>query len=300
MPSRIAIQKCPQVIFIKPRFDVYRAVSEEIRAIFYRYTDLVEPLALDEAYLDVTQNKPNIPSATLIAQEIKDCIVREIGLTASAGISINKFLAKIASGMNKPNGLFLIRPEEAEGFLQQLPIEKFYGIGQVTAAKMHQLGIRVGADLKLWSEVDLVEQFGKVGRFYYHMVRAQDERPVEPNRIRKSIGVETSFTVDLSDRASIFTELETLAYTLKDRLDHRKTYGRTLTLKVKYADYQQVTRSKTMSDAIQTSAEILAIARELLSKTEPLRKKVRLLGLSISNLESNTVGTTYVQLSLDY
>jgi DNA polymerase IV len=300
MPSRIAIQKCPHVIFVKPRFDVYRAVSQEIRAIFDRYTDLVEPLSLDEAYLDVTENKQNSPSATRIAQDIKDCIARETGLTASAGISFNKFLAKIASGMNKPNGLFLIRPEAAEEFLQHLPIEKFHGIGQVTAAKMHQLGIRVGADLSQWSEADLVELFGKVGGFYYRIVRAQDDRPVEPNRLCKSIGVETSFAIDLSDRSSMLSQLETIADTLKERLDQKQTYGRTLTLKLKYADYQQVTRSKTSTHSIRTRENILAIAQELLTKTEPLRKKVRLLGLSVSNLESGSADLTYVQLTLDY
>ena len=175
MPSRTAYHRCPELIFVRPRFEVYRAVSEQIREIFYRYTDLVEPLSLDEAYLDVTTNKKEMPSATIIAKEIQASIYEETGLTASAGVSINKFLAKMASGMNKPHGLFLIAPEDAEAFVENLPIGKFHGIGEVTAQKMHRLGIQSGVDLKQWSEADLVQHFGKVGRFYYRIARAQDE-----------------------------------------------------------------------------------------------------------------------------
>lgn len=298
MPARIAQYKCPHLIFVRPRFEVYRAISEQIHQIFYRYTDLVEPLALDEAYLDVTQNKLGLPSATLIAQEIKQCIYEETQLTASAGISINKFLAKIASGMDKPNGLFLIAPEQAQSFIEQLPIAQFYSIGQVTATKMHHLGIYTGADLKQWTEGDLVEQFGKVGRFYYRIARAQDDRPVQPNRIRKSIGAENSYDPDLNDRTQILTELEAVAQTLKRRIDSQQSRGRTLTLKLKYGDYQQVTRSKTLAAPIQELDEMLNLATELLSLTEVGRKPVRLLGLALSNL-GGEIAEEYIQLSLN-
>lgn len=302
MPSRTAYQKCPHLIFAKPRFDVYRAISEQIKAIFYRYTDLVEPLALDEAYLDVTENKPGLPSATLIAQEIKHCIQEETHLTASAGVSINKFLAKIASGMDKPDGLFLIPPQEAEAFIEQLPIEKFYGVGEVTAAKMRSLGIFTGADLKQWSPEDLIQKFGKVGQFYYKIARAQDDRPVQPNRIRKSIGAENSFDPDLDNRAAVLTALEEIAETLKQRLESKQTAGRTLTLKVKYADYQQVTRSKTMAAPIANLDVMLGLAEELLTLTAINHKPVRLLGLTLSNLDGESTEAEeeeYVQLSLN-
>ncbi len=302
MPSRTAYQKCPHLIFAQPRFDVYRAISEQIRDIFYRYTDWVEPLALDEAYLDVTQNKPGIPSATLIAQEIKQCIQTETQLTASAGVSINKFLAKIASGLDKPNGLFLIPPQEAEAFIAQLPIEKFYGVGEVTAAKMHSLGIFTGADLKQWSQADLVGKFGKVGLFYYKIARAKDDRPVQPNRIRKSIGAENSYDPDLGDRAAMLTALEEVAQTLKQRLDAKQTSGRTLTLKVKYADYQQITRSRTLVEPIADLSIILTLAEELLTLTDIDHKQVRLVGLTLSNLYNETAEGKegqYLQLRLE-
>lgn len=299
MPSRTAHYKCPHLIFVKPRFEVYRAISAQIRAIFYRYTDLVEPLALDEAYLDVTENKLGLPSATLIARDIKQCIYEETGLTASAGVSINKFLAKIASGMDKPNGLFLIPPEQAEAFIEQLPIAQFYGVGQVTATKMHHFGIHTGADLKQWDEAELVKQFGKVGRFYYQIARAEDDRPVQPNRIRKSIGAENSFEPDLSDRSSILAELEAIARTLKDRIDGKQSRGRTLTLKIKYADYQQVTRSRTSAEPIEELDEILSLATELLALTDVEHKQVRLLGLALSNLVGE-MAEEFVQLSFSF
>lgn len=297
MPSRTAHQKCPHLIFVKPRFEVYRRISLQIREIFYRYTDWVEPLALDEAYLDVTQNKFAIPSATWIAQAIKREIYEETGLTASAGVSVNKFLAKVASGMNKPNGLFVISPEEAAVFVEQLPIEQFYGVGQVTAAKMHELGIRTGADLKQWSQDDLIKRFGKVGQYYYKIARAEDDRPVQPNRIRKSIGAENSYDPDLSDRAQIETALQEVAETLKRRLDSQQAAGRTLTLKVKYADYQQITRSRTLLAPIDERAIILDIAHELLEMTAVDHKAVRLLGLTVSNLIGEAQ-EHYVQLCL--
>ncbi|MEP0915158.1 DNA polymerase IV [Leptolyngbya sp. GB1-A1] len=295
MPSRTAHQKCPHLIFVKPRFDVYRRISLQIREIFHCYTDWVEPLALDEAYLDVTENKFGIPSATWIAQTIKQEIYEETGLTASAGVSINKFLAKVASGVDKPNDLFIIPPEDAAAFAERLPIEQFYGVGQVTAAKMHQLGIRTGADLKQWSQGDLVHHFGKVGQYHYKIARAEDDRPVHPNRIRKLIGAENSYDPDLSDRAQIETALEEVADTLLRRLDNQRTVGRTLTLKVKYADYQQVTRSRTLLTPVRDRSLILDVAHELLHMTAIQQKAVRLIGLTISNLIGETQ-EHYVQL----
>ena len=297
MPSRTAHYKCPSLIFVKPRFEVYKAISEQIREIFHRYTDLVEPLSLDEAYLDVTDNKLGICSATMLAEQIKQRIHEETRLTASAGISFNKFLAKIASGLDKPNGLFLIPPQQAEAFIEQLPIAKFYGVGTVTAAKMHSLGIFTGADLKRWAEVDLVAKFGKAGGFYYRIARAQDERPVQPNRIRKSIGAEQSYDPDLSDSARIMTELEAIAAILKQRMDSQQASGRTLTLKLKYADYQQVTRSRTLLHPIDDLNSIVSLAIELLGSIEIEQKPVRLLGLSLSNFAGETAAA-FVQLSL--
>jgi DNA polymerase-4 len=234
MPSRIAYQKCPSLIFVPPRFEVYRAISAQINAIFKHYKDLVEPVALDEAYLDVTQNKLGLPYAITIAKLIKAAILTETNLTATAGVSFNKFLAKMASGINKPNGLTVILPEHAQDFVEALPIEKFHGIGQVTATKMHNLGIRTGADLKQQSVANLVQHFGKVGHFYYKIARAEDERMVEPNRIRKSIGAETSFIENLSEPELIIHELEVIAQTLQHRLDSHQALGRTITLKVKF------------------------------------------------------------------
>lgn len=240
MPSRIAQHRCPDLIFVPPRFEVYKEASQQIREIFDRYTDLVEPLSLDEAYLDVTSNKLDSPSATAIARAIKQDIHQDTHLTASAGVSINKFLAKITSGLNKPDSLTLISPDQAEAFVESLPIEKFHGVGAATAAKMNALDIHSGADLKQWSEADLIERFGKAGRFYYRVARAQDDRPVNPNRIRKSIGSEQSFAEDLSDLETMYTELESLSRQVKERMDWYQRYGYTLTLKVKYADYEQI------------------------------------------------------------
>lgn len=297
-PSRLAQKLCPELIFVKPRFEVYRQVSAQIREIFDRYTDLVEPLSLDEAYLDVTENKRGLPFATLIAREIKQAIYAETQLTASAGVSINKFLAKVASGLDKPNGLVVIQPHEAAAFVEQLPIETFHGIGPATAAKMHRLAIYTGADLKQWSEAELVQQFGKVGQFYYRIARGQDDRPVNPNRLRKSISAETSFAVDLSDRPTMLRELEAIAQTLKQRLDDKKTSGRTLTLKVKFANYRQVTRSRTLPHTLITHEALSRLGRELLDTVDLTGQKVRLLGLGVSNLTPATAADTYVQLTL--
>ncbi|NJM74890.1 MAG: DNA polymerase IV [Acaryochloridaceae cyanobacterium RU_4_10] len=295
MPSRTALQRCPHLIFAVPRFDVYRGISEQIRAIFKNYTDLVEPLALDEAYLDITTNKVNNPSATAIARDIQQDIFDETKLTASAGVSLNKFLAKIASGMNKPNGLTVILPTEAEAFVEALAIGSFYGIGRATAHKMHELGIHTGADLKRWNEIDLVKQFGKTSHFYYQIARGIDERLVNPNRIRKSIGAENSFDPDLEGIGRIELELNAIVQVVRQRLERTGARGRTITLKVKFADYQQITRSRTMLGFITGERQILAIAQELLAGIELENTKIRLLGITLSNLDTES----YEQLVLD-
>ena len=297
MPSKTAIALCPNLIFVKPRFEIYRAVSTQIHDVFRRYTDIVEPVALDEAYLDVTENKQGLPYASTVARHIRNEIFQEINLTASAGVSINKFLAKIASGMNKPNGMTVILPEEAEAFVESLAIEKFHGIGKVTAAKMHSLGILTGADLKQRSLNFLVKSFGKAGHYYYSIARARDERAVEANRIRKSIGAENSFAEDLRDKATIIIKLEQIAQTLKKRIDRYQASGKTLTLKVKFSDYQQITRSRTFENCINSLDAITTEAVELLKIVELEGKSIRLLGISLSNLD-NSKKLQIVQLSL--
>jgi DNA polymerase-4 len=284
MSSKVALQRCPHLIFVPPRFEVYRAISAQIRTIFERHTDLIEPIALDEAYLDVSENKSGLPYATTIARAIRASIFDETGLTASAGVSCNKFLAKMASGINKPNGQTVILPERAEAFVETLEIEKFHGIGKVSAAKMHELGIYTGADLKGRSELELVQHFGKAGHHYFRIARAQDDRVVEAHRIRKSVGAETSYAQDLSNRALMLHELETIAQTLYQRLERYQTRGRTLTLKVKFANYQQITRSRTVMHGIGDVATIVLLAQELFEAVELAGRSVRLLGISLSNL----------------
>lgn len=299
MPARVARQRCPQVIFVKPRFEVYREVSQQVRDIFARYTSLIEPLALDEAYLDVTENLLEEPSAIAIARAIRRDIFRETHLTASAGVSINKFLAKIASGVNKPNGLYVILPEDADAFVAALPIDKFHGIGQVTAAKMRDLGIFKGADLRHWSEADLVQRFGKVGRFYYRVARGQDDRPVTPNRIRKSIGAEKSFSPDLDTLTAMETALETLAERVGQRIQEQQRGGYTLTLKLKYSDYRQITRSHTQSRLMRHPQTLFTLGKTLLHQHLEPDSKVRLLGLAVSNLEPLPSEVSFIQLTLD-
>jgi DNA polymerase-4 len=299
MPSRTAVQRCPHLIFVRPRFDVYREISHQIREIFFEYTDLVEPLSLDEAYLDVTDNKRGMPSATIIAKEIKQRIKDDTQLTASAGVSINKFLAKTASAIKKPDGLFVITPDRAESFLERLSIEDFYGVGKVTAEKMRNVGITNGAALKNWTEADLIRKFGKVGAFYYEIVRGRDHREVTPHRIPKSIGAEESFAVDLRDRHSMITALQDIAETLQRRIENNKTSGRTLTLKVKYGDYQQVTRSRTFAESLSDIDHMMEAAVELLDTTDVEQRNARLLGLQVSNLDCEREADDYVQLMLE-
>lgn len=283
MPSKMAAIKCPELIFVKPRFDAYKEVSIQIRDVFYDYTDLVEPLSLDEAYLDVTHNKKGMKSATRIALEIKKRIKEQTGLTASAGISMNKFLAKTASDVKKPDGLFLIPPDQAVSYVEKMPIEKFFGIGKVTAEKMHKMGIFTGRDLKTWKEASLVDRFGKSGHYYHKIAHAIDERAVNPNRIRKSLGAENTFFNDLMDFESIRNELERILNTLERRMKSSKTSGRTLTLKMKYADFRIITRSKTVDYWIETKEQIKEIYEELLSDID-IDNGFRLLGLSLNNL----------------
>ncbi len=287
MPSTLAYHKCPDIVFVKPRFDRYKEVSNQIHEVFQSYTDLFEPLSLDEAYLDVTQNKKGISSATLIAKAIRTDIKEATGLTASAGISINKFIAKIASDYNKPDGLTLVGPEKIQIFLEQLSIEKFFGVGKVTAQKMKDLGIHNGADLKSWTKDDLKRNFGKAGGFYYEIVRGNDERPVNPNRVRKSLGAENTFDYDLIEIVDMKLALEPIAQTVMRRLEKSKSFGKTLTLKVKFKDFSQITRSQSIPLEINTLDKIIEITFSLLEqiKWDQFPSGVRLLGITCSNFE---------------
>jgi len=283
MSARKAIQLCPDALFVRPRFDAYKSVSVSIREIFGRYTDLIEPLSLDEAYLDVTEDKLNIGSALEIAQQIKDAIKNELNLSASAGVSSNKFVAKIASDMNKPDGLTFIGPSKIAAFMEKLPVEKFFGVGKVTADRMKKMGFYTGADLKKLSEDELVRKFGKTGRFYYKIVRGLDERPVQPHRLTKSLGAEDTFEQDLETADEMLTELEQIAEKVTERLERNKLKGKTLTLKIKFNDFKQITRNQSFVNPIADYFSIYAAAKDLLLKAEMNGKSVRLLGISLSN-----------------
>ncbi len=286
MPTSKAKRLCPHAIFVFPRFSAYKEVSRQVNEVFHEFTDLVEPLSLDEAYLDVTENKKGITSATHIAREIKQRILEVTKLTSSAGVAAIKFIAKIASGMNKPNGLTVITPEEAEKFLEELAIGKFYGIGEVTEKKMISLGIKTGKDLKHFTQSELIRHFGKSGSFYYNIVRGHDFREVEPYRTRKSIGAENTFAVDILDKPSVFAELDDIADVLWDRVERSDAKGKTLTLKVKYDDFESITRSISFKNFIDSKETILKFGHKLLTGTEAGKRKIRLIGLSISNLQS--------------
>jgi len=285
MSSIIAKRNCPDLIFVNPRFERYKEISNQIRAIFYEYTDLVEPLSLDEAYLDVTENKKGNPSASLIAREIREKIKQKTGLNASAGISINKFVAKIASDVNKPNGQKTVNPEEVEEFLEKLQIRKFYGVGKVTAEKMYRLGIFNGFDLKQKSEDFLTEHFGKSGSHYYKVVRGIHLSEVRPNRIRKSLGAERTFDENISSKIFMLERLENIAEEIERRLKKSKVAGKTVTLKIKYSDFTQHTRSKTIPYFISSKELILDISKALLFQ-EKMKESVRLLGITLSNLNT--------------
>ena len=298
MPSARAVKLCPHAVFIKPRFDVYRRISEQIRAIFLNYTELVEPLSLDEAYLDVSESGLFQGSATRIAGALKKEIRNTTGLTASAGVSYNKFLAKIASDMDKPDGLYVITPEAGEAFIEHLPIGRFFGVGKATEARMAALNISTGADLKLLSLEQLHRHFGKTGKFFYHIARGIDKRPVSNRRERKSISSETTFMEDLSDMKTMLSSLERLADDTMASLMEKRLSARTLTIKVKYTDFQQVTRSKTLVEPFATADSIGPILAELLARTDAGKRRVRLLGVGVSNLQPLSALPNQQQTSL--
>lgn len=283
MSSRKAIQLCPDIIFVFPRFDTYKAVSRGIREIFERYTDIIEPLSLDEAFLDVTQDKLQIGSALEIARQIKKAIKDELNLTASAGVSTNKFVAKIASDINKPDGLTFIGPSKIETFVNNLPVEKFFGVGKVTAQRMNNMLLFTGADLKKLSENELVKHFGKAGHFYYKIVRGIDEREVQTHRETKSLGAEDTFTYDLVTIDEMHKELDIIAETVFRRLQKSQLKGRTITLKIKYSDFTQITRNFSYSHPVGDFETIFNTAKQLLEKVDMEEKTVRLLGISLSN-----------------
>ena len=285
LPSVTAKKKCPELIFVRPHFDKYQKVSKQIREIFLEYTDLVEPLSLDEAYLDVTENKKNIVSATIIAREIKDKIKEVTGLTASAGVSYNKFLAKIASDYLKPDGLFVIKPDEAMHFIEELEIEKFFGIGKVTAQKMHKLGINKGIDLKGLSDKELSKLFGKQGAYYYNIANGIDEREVIAHRERKSLGTEYTFDKDLTKKFELIAEMYKIEKHLMEMIEKYNYFGRTLTLKVKYSDFKQHTKSKSLNCDINNFQLLHSTTKELLTSIpfNNTNLKIRLLGLTVSN-----------------
>jgi DNA polymerase-4 len=283
MPSKKAVQLCPEVIFVRPRFTEYKEASQKIREIFRRYTDLIEPLSLDEAYLDVTQDKQNIGSAIDIAKLIKQAIKDELQLTASAGVSINKFVAKIASDMNKPDGLTFIGPSSIASFMEKLAVEKFFGVGKVTAEKMKKMGLFTGADLKQLPEDEMVKHFGKAGRFYYQIARGIDDREVQPNRETKSIGAEDTFPYDLTEIEEMNGELDKLSQTVTNRLQQYQLKGRTITLKIKYSDFKQITRNYSATEPVGDFGIISQTAKNLLLATQPEGKKIRLLGVTLSN-----------------
>jgi DNA polymerase-4 len=299
MSSFLAKQKCPHLIFVKSDFERYKELSAKIREIFFEYTDLVEPLSLDEAYLDVTENKKGNPSANAIAREIRERIYEETGLRASAGISINKFIAKVASDINKPNGQKTIHPEEVLQFLEELPVNKFYGVGKVTAAKMYNLGIFVGNDLKKKTVEELVKSFGKSGAHYYNIVRGIHNSEVKPNRIRKSIAAERTFSENISSEIFMIERLDKIADELERRMKKSDTKGKTVTLKIKYSDFTQQTRSKTKPDFMQTKKEFFPVVKELLYQNK-LTNSVRLLGLSFGNLNIEKKEPFWVQLQFEF
>ncbi|MFP4018645.1 MAG: DNA polymerase IV [Bacteroidales bacterium] len=299
MSSKIARRKCPHLIFVKGRMEHYKEVSKEIMEIFYEYTNLVEPLSIDEAFLDVTINKKNLQSATLIAKEIKEKIFYKTQLTASAGVSINKFLAKIASDYDKPDGLFVIKPHEAEQFVEDLPIHKFHGVGNVTAQKMKKLGVHNGRDLKEKTQPWLIKNFGKAGIFYYQISRAIDEREVNPNRERKSVGTEKTFEKDLQTPFEIITALYHIEHELMRRMERAGSFGRTLTLKIKFSDFRQITRSKTIPQKIDNFDLLHSTTKEIYNTLQLENSKIRLLGLSVSYLDTDQKPEA-VQLELDF
>ncbi|WP_432714427.1 DNA polymerase IV [Pedobacter sp.] len=293
MSSKKAIQLCPFLIFVRPRFDAYKEASIHIREIFSRFTDLIQPLSLDEAYLDVTQDKLGIGSALEIAAKIKQLIKEELQLTASAGVSINKFVAKIASDINKPDGLTFIGPSKIESFMEKLHVEKFHGVGKVTAEKMKLRGLHTGADLKKLTEAELVHLFGKSGHFYYKIVRGLDDRKVESNRETKSVGAEDTFSHDLVYEEEMHLELEKIARIVETRINKNQLKARTITLKIKFSDFRTITRSKSFPRAIASYDFIFQAAKNLLATVDMQGQSVRLLGITTSNFGEDTLGNQH-------
>lgn len=299
MSGYLAKKKCPHIIFVPLRFNRYKEISKMVKSVFYEYTDLVEPLSLDEAYLDVTQNKKGNPSATLIAQEIRKKVYEKTGLTCSAGVSYNKFLAKVGSDINKPNGIKTIAPYEALMFLEQLDIKKFYGIGKVTTEKMYQLGIFTGKELKNQSLEFLTQHFGKQGAFYYNIVRGIHNSEVKPHRESKSVGAERTFEYNISSEVFLFEKIEKIAKEVSKRLQKSNLSGKTITLKIKYSDFKLQTRSTTLPYFVKDAAVINDTAKSLLFK-EKLSNSVRLVGLQVSNLNNHQKKQVAVQLKFDF
>jgi len=298
MPSAHAYRLCPQAVFVKPRFEAYQEASLRIREIFADYTDLLEPLSLDEAYLDVSDADVFQGSATLIAKAIKSAIKRKTQLTASAGISYNKFLAKTASDMGKPDGLYLITPEQGPAFVEQLPIGKFHGIGKVTAARMQALGIHTGKDLKQLPLVMLQQHFGKSALHYYHIARGVDHRPVNSHRVRKSVGVETTFPQDIKGRDEILRNLQQLLEQALKKSDEKQLDAQTLTVKIKYHNFVQITRSRTLPGKITAASVTPAVLEDLIKNTDIGERNVRLLGITLSSLDNKTAHAQALQLDL--
>src|SRR5438067_2665985 len=284
LPSVTAKRRCPELIFVKPRFDVYRAVSQQIRAIFFDYTDLVEPLSLDEAYLDVTEDRHGLGSARAVAEDIRRRIREECQLTASAGVSYCKFIAKLASDHRKPDGLCVITPDKGPEFVASLPVARFHGVGPVTASKMERLGIHTGADLRDWSLPALQAQFGSSAEWYWRICRGIDEREVRHDRPYKSVSAERTFDEDLRDSDRLAAELERIAGYAWDRVERAEVVGRTVTLKVKFGDFTLITRSKSFSAPVPDLESFTAAGQGLLAALYPLSKGIRLLGLGLHNL----------------
>lgn len=301
MASTKAKRLCPQLVFVPGRMEVYKEVSRQIHEIFHEYTDIIEPISLDEAFLDVTENKPGIQLAVDIAREIKQKIRAELDLVASAGVSYNKFLAKIASDYRKPDGLCTIHPDQALEFISRLPIESFWGVGPVTAKKMHALGIHNGEQLRARSRDTLLREFGKVGALYYDCARGIDLRPVEAVHVPKSVGCEHTLEKDISLRSSVIIELYHVAVELVGRLERRDFRGNTLTLKIKFHDFSQITRSVTQSKDLTTLEVILPLAKQLLKEVDYESHPIRLIGLSVSNPRGETKEKEgWRQLSLEF
>jgi len=287
MPSVTARKRCPDLVFVKPRFEVYVRISRQIRDIFREYTPHIQPLSLDEAYLDVTDAAARFGSATAIAREIRARILSETGLTASAGVSVNKFVAKAASAMNKPDGLTVVRPDQVQKFIAALPIEKFYGVGPVTAKKFHRLGVRNGADLARMPESELAKKFGRSGRYFHRVAHGVDDRPVQSHRERKSLGAERTFFENVEDHDELLRRLEEIADRVWERLEKAEAYGKTVTVKIKYHDFEIRTRSRTYPRPIETSDHLRRAATDLIRTPSWPERPVRLLGITLSNFASS-------------